>query len=82
MRELESSLHLLVKNGPLDSDGAECRMYACWVCWTLDVLFRGLGRDVPRLLFKGGTLLSNLPLAQPFETLYARLVTRSIRESR
>jgi hypothetical protein len=29
-----------------------------WVCWTLDVLFHGLGQDVPRLLFKGGTSLS------------------------
>ena len=29
-----------------------------WVCWTLDVLFHGLGDDVPRLLFKGGTSLS------------------------
>jgi hypothetical protein len=29
-----------------------------WVCWTLDVLFHGLGQDIPRLLFKGGTSLS------------------------
>jgi hypothetical protein len=29
-----------------------------WVCWTLDVLFHGLGHDTPRLLFKGGTSLS------------------------
>lgn len=29
-----------------------------WVCWTLDVLFHGLGNDVPRLLFRGGTSLS------------------------
>jgi hypothetical protein len=30
-----------------------------WVCWTLDVLFNGLGRGAsPRLLFKGGTSLS------------------------
>jgi hypothetical protein len=29
-----------------------------WVCWTLDALFHGLGQDVPRLLFKGGTSLS------------------------
>ena len=29
-----------------------------WVCWTLDVLFHGLGHDIPRLLFKGGTSLS------------------------
>ncbi len=29
-----------------------------WVCWTLDVLFHGLGQGVPRLLFKGGTSLS------------------------
>lgn len=28
-----------------------------WVCWTLDALFNGLV-DGPRLLFKGGTLLS------------------------
>lgn len=28
-----------------------------WVCWTLDVLFNGLGEG-PRLLFKGGTSLS------------------------
>jgi hypothetical protein len=29
-----------------------------WVCWTLDVLFNGLGPGLPRLLFKGGTSLS------------------------
>jgi len=29
-----------------------------WVCWTLDVLFNGLGEGQPRLLFKGGTSLS------------------------
>lgn len=29
-----------------------------WVCWTLDVLFNGLDRGGPRLLFKGGTSLS------------------------
>ncbi len=29
-----------------------------WVCWTLDVLFNGLGDHHPRLLFKGGTSLS------------------------
>src|SRR5437899_11834521 len=29
-----------------------------WVCWTLDALFNGLQADGPRLLFKGGTLLS------------------------
>jgi hypothetical protein len=29
-----------------------------WVCWTLDVLFNGLGEHHPRLLFKGGTSLS------------------------
>ncbi|MDO8778943.1 MAG: nucleotidyl transferase AbiEii/AbiGii toxin family protein [Burkholderiaceae bacterium] len=29
-----------------------------WVCWTLDVLFNGLGAGGPRLLFKGGTSLS------------------------
>ena len=30
-----------------------------WVCWTLDILFNGLGRGAsPRLLFKGGTSLS------------------------
>ncbi len=29
-----------------------------WVCWTLDVLFNGLGEQHPRLLFKGGTSLS------------------------
>lgn len=29
-----------------------------WVCWTLDVLFNGLPKDNPRLLFKGGTSLS------------------------
>jgi predicted nucleotidyltransferase component of viral defense system len=29
-----------------------------WACWTLDVLFHGLGHDSPRLLFKGGTSLS------------------------
>ena len=29
-----------------------------WVCWTLDALFHGRGRDSPRLLFKGGTSLS------------------------
>lgn len=29
-----------------------------WVCWTLDVLFNGLPRRAPRLLFKGGTSLS------------------------
>src|SRR5712692_8224909 len=29
-----------------------------WVCWTLDVLFNGLGEHQPRLLFKGGTSLS------------------------
>ena len=29
-----------------------------WVCWTLDVLFNGLGDRHPRLLFKGGTSLS------------------------
>ena len=28
-----------------------------WVCWTLDVLFNGLGSHHPRLLFKGGTSL-------------------------
>src|ERR1700730_17293827 len=28
------------------------------VCWTLDVLFNGLGEGQPRLLFKGGTSLS------------------------
>lgn len=29
-----------------------------WVCWTLDVLFNGLQKENPRLLFKGGTSLS------------------------
>jgi hypothetical protein len=29
-----------------------------WVCWTLDVLFDGLGGHHQRLLFKGGTSLS------------------------
>ena len=29
-----------------------------WVCWTLDVLFNGLPKGNPRLLFKGGTSLS------------------------
>jgi hypothetical protein len=29
-----------------------------WVCWTLDLLFNGLGPGLPRLLFKGGTSLS------------------------
>ena len=29
-----------------------------WVCWVLDILFNGLGRGHPRLLFKGGTSLS------------------------
>jgi hypothetical protein len=29
-----------------------------WVCWTLDVLFNGLGDGRPRLLFKGGTSLA------------------------
>ena len=29
-----------------------------WVCWTLDALFKGTGKDGPRLLFKGGTSLS------------------------
>ena len=29
-----------------------------WVCWTLDLLFNGLEKDKPRLLFKGGTSLS------------------------
>lgn len=29
-----------------------------WVCWTLDVLFKGLETGDPRLLFKGGTSLS------------------------
>src|SRR3546814_16670467 len=29
-----------------------------WVCWTLDALFNGLPPG-PRLLFKGGTSLSN-----------------------
>ncbi len=29
-----------------------------WVCWVLDVLFNGMGRSQPRLLFKGGTSLS------------------------
>ena len=29
-----------------------------WVCWVLDVLFNGIGRGHPRLLFKGGTSLS------------------------
>ena len=29
-----------------------------WVCWTLDVLFKGLEAGHPRLLFKGGTSLS------------------------
>jgi hypothetical protein len=29
-----------------------------WVCWTLDVLFNGLPKGGPRLLFKGGTSLS------------------------
>jgi hypothetical protein len=29
-----------------------------WVCWTLDVLFNGLGEHHPGLLFKGGTSLS------------------------
>jgi predicted nucleotidyltransferase component of viral defense system len=29
-----------------------------WACWTLDVLFNGLGEGQPRLLFKGGTSLS------------------------
>ncbi|WP_426078832.1 nucleotidyl transferase AbiEii/AbiGii toxin family protein [Janthinobacterium sp. PSPC3-1] len=29
-----------------------------WVCWTLDALFNGLAPGRPRLLFKGGTLLS------------------------
>lgn len=30
-----------------------------WVCWTLDALFNGLPAGGPRLLFKGGTSLSN-----------------------
>jgi hypothetical protein len=30
-----------------------------WVCWTLDALFNGLKAGGPRLLFKGGTSLSN-----------------------
>ena len=29
-----------------------------WVCWTLDALFNELEVGGPRLLFKGGTLLS------------------------
>lgn len=29
-----------------------------WVCWTLDVLFNGLAKGTPRLLFRGGTSLS------------------------
>ena len=29
-----------------------------WVCWTLDLLFHGLNKENPRLLFKGGTSLS------------------------
>jgi hypothetical protein len=29
-----------------------------WVCWTIDLLFNGLGPGLPRLLFKGGTSLS------------------------
>ena len=29
-----------------------------WVCWTLYLLFNGLGSGLPRLLFKGGTSLS------------------------
>lgn len=30
-----------------------------WACWTLDLLFNGLDVGSPRLLFKGGTSLSN-----------------------
>ena len=30
-----------------------------WVCWTLDVLYHGIPPVSPRLLFKGGTSLSN-----------------------
>ena len=30
-----------------------------WVCWTLDALYHRLPPGGPRLLFKGGTSLSN-----------------------
>lgn len=31
-----------------------------WVCWTLDALFNGLPAGAPRMLFRGGTLLSKV----------------------
>jgi predicted nucleotidyltransferase component of viral defense system len=31
-----------------------------WVCWILDVLYNGLPKDRPRILFKGGTSLSKV----------------------
>ena len=31
-----------------------------WVCWILDILYNGLPKDRPRILFKGGTSLSKI----------------------